>query len=94
VRRARHLDSNHGAIRDLLRKLGCIVADTSDVGRGFPDLVVRTPRGRAVLVEVKNPKRAKGRRELDGQQAEMAAQWGDSYRVVETDDDAIELARS
>jgi len=92
VRRARHTDANHSQIRDLLRQLGCVVADTSDVGRGFPDLLVKTRLGRVFLVEVKNPDRPKGRRKLDGQQAEVAALWGESYRVIETEADAIALA--
>jgi len=38
--------------------------------------------------------RAKSRRALQGQQADMALRWGDSYRVVETEADVVELART
>lgn len=59
-------DSTHAAIVKALRKVGCKVKDTSRVGGGFPDLVVRCGRftntsggpsfGKYVLMEVKQPK--------------------------------------
>jgi len=94
MRRARHVDANHVPLRNLARALFAAVEDTSDVGRGFPDLVGRTHRGTVYLIEVKNPNRAKSRRALQGQQADMALRWGDSYRVVETEADVVELART
>lgn len=45
-------DANHQAIKDTFIALGCSVADTADVGNGFPDLVVVIGE-ETVLVEVK-----------------------------------------
>jgi len=45
-------DGNHKAIAQRLEELGCSVADTSQVGGSFPDLVVGL-LGRDYLVEVK-----------------------------------------
>ena len=54
TRRAARTDENHAAIRDALREVGCIVQDTHALG-GFCDLVVVTPGGRVLLLEVKSP---------------------------------------
>lgn len=41
MRRASRTDGPHAAIVQALRKVGCQVKDTSRVGDGFPDLIVR-----------------------------------------------------
>ena len=46
-------DTNHKPIVDMLRKLGCSVEDTSQVGNGFPDAVVGI-LGVNFLVEIKD----------------------------------------
>lgn len=94
MRRARHTDANHATIRETLRACMCVVEDLSDVGRGIPDLLVKTPRGTVLLVEVKNPAQPASKRRLSADEALVAARWGESYRVVQTADDAIALARS
>lgn len=65
---ARRTDTGHKAIVQALRKVGCKVSDTSRVGQGFPDLVVRVNAcalhgcahdhglRRILLMEVKEPK--------------------------------------
>ena len=47
------VDKNHGIIRDGLRQVGYYVRDTSGVGKDFPDLLVVSKSGIAVLLEVK-----------------------------------------
>ena len=47
------VDINHGIIRDGLRQAGYFVYDTSGVGKDFPDLLVVSKSGIAVLLEVK-----------------------------------------
>lgn len=93
MRRARRTDRNHAVIRDVLRSLCPAVCDLSDVGRGVPDLLIRTIRRSVFLVEVKNGELSPSRRKLTEAEAKMAALWGDSYRVVESVDDAIALAK-
>lgn len=48
------IDANQSEIVAALRACGCTVAITSDVGGGFPDLVVGY-QGRNFLLEIKTP---------------------------------------
>ena len=56
MRQKARTDVAHSAIRDALRRVGCSVHDTSQLGGGFPDLTVRTPDGFLLLLEVKSPR--------------------------------------
>lgn len=56
MKRAGRTDTAHAAIRTALRRVGCSVWDTSALGGGFVDLVVRSPDGFLVLMEVKSPR--------------------------------------
>jgi len=93
MRHRRRVDRNHGQIRDALRALGCVVEDTSDVGRGFPDLVVRTRAGTVLLVEVKDGEAPPSRQRLSPDEAAMANRWGSSYAIVSSVDEAVAAAR-
>jgi len=87
------VDANHGQIRDALRALGCVVEDTSDVGRGFPDLVVRTRAGTVLLVEVKDGASPPSRQRLTPDEAALANRWQDSYVIVSSIDEAVAASR-
>lgn len=93
MRRRARTDGNHSAIRKALREEGCVVEDTSDVGRGFPDLLIRTPAGTVLLVEIKNPEQPRCRRKLRSQQEAVALRWKASYVVIETEAAARAVAR-
>lgn len=69
-------DSTHAEIRKELRDLGATVADTADLGKDFPDLVVGLA-GQTFLVEAKA---AKGK--LSDGQSEFAQGWRGSPVVV------------
>lgn len=90
--RAKRPDGNQGEIVEVLRALGCLVEVTSDVGRGFPDLVVRTRRGTVLLIEVKDCRQPLGKRKLTPDELQFAARWGTSYVVVSSDADARRVA--
>jgi hypothetical protein len=92
VRYARRVDANQAEIVALLRQLGCIVEVTSDVGRGFPDLVVKTPKGTVLLVEVKDGSKPKWETLLTPAELATWARWGESYCVVATEGQARGLA--
>lgn len=92
MRRARRTDGNQVVIVRTLRDCGCIIEVTSDVGRGFPDLVVRTPRGRVLLVEVKDGSLSPSRQALTPDERALSLRWGRSYVVVKSIDEAIALA--
>ena len=82
MRRAARVDSTHAAIVQALRKVGCQVKDTSRVGQGFPDLIVRARKGdiwqspRILLMEVKS---ARGK--LNAEQKEFIASWPETLVV-------------
>jgi hypothetical protein len=77
-------DSTHATIRDGLRRLGCTVHDTADLGGDFPDLVVGH-RGLTYLLEVKRP----GGKLRSGQVAAMRAWRGGPWLRVESLSDVL-----
>lgn len=54
MRKHGRTDAAHEAIRTALRRVGCSVHDTSQLGGGYPDLTVRTPDGFLCQIEVKS----------------------------------------
>lgn len=92
MRIARRTDANQIALVRVLRREGCEVAVTSGVGRGFPDLVVRTPRGSVFLVELKDGSKPAGARRLTPDELAFSHRWCESYRVVESELQACALA--
>lgn len=93
MRRARKVDANQPDIVEALRLLGCTVAITSDLGDGFPDLVVR--KGLVVrLVEVKDGAKPPSARKLTKHEQQFQQEWEPVYEIVESVDDAVRLARS
>lgn len=83
MRRAHRVDANHGAIIDALRRVGALVADTSALGGGFPDLVVAF-RGRLVLLEVKDGAKSPSERKFTVPEQAFHLLWRDHVRVVES----------
>jgi hypothetical protein len=75
VRGVAKVDENQGVIVDCLRKCGCRVEILSAVGGGVPDLLVGTPRGQLLLVEVKDGSKAASRRVLTPDQERWHAEW-------------------
>jgi Holliday junction resolvase len=69
-------DGTHAEIRQELRDLGASVADTGDMGKDFPDLVVGLA-GATFLVEAKS---AKGK--LSDGQSDFAKTWRGAPVVV------------
>lgn len=83
------VDANQPQIAADLRKLGFLVAVTSDLGRGFGDMVVGDPRTLTVfLFEVKNPEE---RWKLTESEIEFHALWHGMVYVIETTEMALGL---
>jgi Holliday junction resolvase len=93
MRRRARTDGNHREIVAALRALGCSVADTSRLGDGFPDLVVAMNKKSTVLVEIKDGAKPPSARQLTEAEREFRDAWKGCYRVVESVDDALDLAR-
>lgn len=66
------------------------MADTADLGRGFPDLVVGV-RGRNLLLEVKDGKKPPSARRLTAPEQDFFDRWSGQVAVVNSLDEAIEL---
>ena len=81
----RKVDANQAEIVAALRDAGCEVFDISATGGGVPDLVVRLPNDKLLLVEVKNPA-ARGK--LNKLQEKFHARWSGVVSVVNTVDEA------
>lgn len=83
-------DGDHAEVRDRLRAVGLLAADTGSLGGGFPDLVVgsrRPPcpachRRWLVMVEVKDGRLPPSRRCLTPDQQTFHALWGDHVCVA------------
>lgn len=91
MRKRAKKDLNHNQIANALIDVGYSVADTSQLGGNFPDLVIgginrKTGLAMNWLVEVKT---AKGKTK-PGQDA-FAASWRGVYAVVRTVDEAYKL---
>jgi Holliday junction resolvase len=85
--RAARTDHNQTEIVNALRKLGCSVAVTSALGKGFPDLVVGW-RGRNYLLEIKDGKKTASKRKLTPDEQKFHDFWLGEVKVVESVDDA------
>jgi hypothetical protein len=93
MRHRRRVDRNHSEIRAVLRSLCPAVEDLSDVGRGVPDLLVRTRAGTVLLVEVKDGEAPPSRQRLTPDEAAFANRWTSAYVIVSTVDEAIAASR-
>ncbi len=84
-------DANHNEIVDAMTKAGAYVLDMSHVGRGFPDLIVGF-QNMTILMEIKNPKTAYGKKGLNKNQIKWKEQWtGGTYCVVDSSESALRM---
>jgi len=86
-------DSNHKEVVAALKQMGASVFDSSDVGKGFPDLVVGF-LGVTHLVEIKDGSRSPSRRKIRASQQSFADGWGGSpVLLVESPEGALKLIK-
>lgn len=88
MRRVARVDGNHAEIVRALRDVGCAVADTSRLGRGFPDLVVGRG-GVNYLLEVKDGRQPPSKRQLTPDEATWHERWTGQVATVATVDEAL-----
>ena len=88
MRRAAKVDGNQNAIVSDLRKLGCSVAITSALGKGFPDIVVGL-RGRNYLFEIKDPAQPPSKQRLTPDERDFAGDWFGQYSVITSVEDVF-----
>jgi hypothetical protein len=83
------VDGNHTEVVDELLAMGCLVQSLAGMGGGVPDLLVCTPKGNLLLLEVKDGSKppSKRRRTLD--QVDWHRRWGRApVHVVLSGEDA------
>ena len=86
------VDANQGEIVDGLRRCGCRVEVLSRLGGGVPDLLVGTPRGQLMLIEVKDGTQKPSDRRLTPDQMRWHSQWNRyPVHVVESLPHALEM---
>ena len=88
MRRAARVDANHGVIREAYRLLGCSVADTFQLGGGFPDMVV-AKFGITDLVEVKDGSKPPSARKLTDDEMQFHNKWNAKVWIIESVDDVL-----
>ncbi len=92
-RRPHKIDVNQPALVRQLRGIpGVSVAITSQLGCGFPDLVVGVA-GKNLLLEVKDPDNPPSKRALTEDEQNWHEAWRGQVSVVETLDDVLEMMR-
>lgn len=90
AKHARKVDANQEAVVEALRKIGASVAITSEIGGGFPDLVVGY-HGLNFLLEVKDGTKPVTQRKLTPEQMKFLGRWRGQYDVVNTPGAAVQL---
>jgi hypothetical protein len=90
MRRAARKDANHNDIADLFIAAGCSVADTSQLGKGFPDMVVGLC-GINVLVEVKDGGKVPSKQKLTDDEFKFFHNWRGWVAVVRDSKDALNI---
>ncbi len=83
------VDANQPQLVADLRRCGLLVHVTSDLGRGFPDIVVGVPWNLKILLcEVKNPEE---RWKLTEKEEKFHELWNGLIHIIETTEDALRL---
>jgi hypothetical protein len=93
MRKFARKDSNHKEIIQVFRDLGATVADTAQLGSGFPDCVVGF-RGNNVLVEIKDGSLPPSKRKLTPDELKFHATWLGEVVIINNVDEAIELIKN
>lgn len=90
MRRAARIDDNQNSIVSKLRQIGCSVAITSAVGKGFPDIVVGY-KGRNFMFEIKDGNKPPSARKLTNDERKWHDDWRGKVHVVECFADCLEV---
>lgn len=84
------VDVNQSRIVKALREYGATVAITSQLGGGFPDIVVGYAC-RNFMFEIKDPKKPLSQRKLTPDEQRFSDAWEGQYAVVQTAEEAIAI---
>lgn len=90
MRRAGRVDANQAEIVSDLRDVGASVAVTSNMGGGFPDIVIGY-RGINYLFEIKDGNKPPSARQLTDAEKEFHITWRGAIYVINNSDEALEI---
>lgn len=90
MRQRARIDTNQPQLVKELRAIGCSVAVTSQLGKGFPDIVVGY-RGVNYLIEIKDPSKPPSARKLTPAEEEFKKGWVGQYAVIHSVEEFINL---
>ena len=93
MRKVAKADANQKEIVTGLRKLGFSVAVTSQLGSGFPDIVVGK-NGRNYLFEIKDGAKPPSQKKLTEDELKFQSTWSGQYDVVESINDITRICQS
>ena len=88
--RARKIDGNQNDIVKMLRKIGCSVAITSMIGKGFPDFVCGF-RGKNFLFELKDGNKSASRKKLTKDEILFCTTWAGQINTVESFEEILKI---
>ena len=99
--RIRRSDRNQSKIVEKFRSLGAHVFITSEIGRGFPDLVVSIPLAtnfglerRMFLIEIKDGEQIPSKQKLSPKEQEFFNDWYEHVRIVRSEQEVVDLIES
>jgi len=90
MRQRGRVDANQTEIVKYFRGCGYSVAITSNVGGGFPDIVVGKYR-HTILIEIKDGSKPPSKRKLTDDEADFHSSWRGAACVIETIQDIEKL---
>lgn len=93
MRRRAKIDANQPLIVRALRDAGATVKSTSQLGDGFPDLVVGW-RGKNFMFEVKDPTKKPSERKLTDDEKAFHFGWSGQVCIIESVEDALKVMES
>lgn len=88
--RAKKIDENQNLIVKQLRRIGCSVAVTSMIGKGFPDFVCGW-RKKNFLFELKDGNKSESRKRLTDAEEKFFATWQGQVHKVESFDEILKI---
>lgn len=88
MRRAAKVDDNQALIVQTLRDMYLSVAITSQLGDGFPDIVVGYG-GKNYMFEIKDPEKVPSKRKLTEDERKFHNNWRGQINTVETVEDVL-----
>ena len=83
-------DANQANIVRGLRKIGCTVFPTSNLGSGFPDILVGF-RGHNWLFEIKDSNQKPSEQNLTDDEKDFHCAWSGQVAVIRSVEDAMDV---